>query len=166
MRISDRVSGLLLVVLGAAVYYGGSLLPPVPGQQVGPSVFPMVIGAALAMCGALIFFGIGQHFEEAEKVVVSFDGKSEEVKSQKDTWITKLKMFMPVLAICFYAFASEKLGFWLTSSLMLALLSWSMGAKPRYMALLVVIVPTLVHLIFYTMLRVPLPRGLLAFPWA
>jgi hypothetical protein len=36
-----------LVALGLAAAYGGSLLPPVPGQQVGPNVFPMVIGLAL-----------------------------------------------------------------------------------------------------------------------
>ena len=36
MKVSDRVTGLILVVLGALAYYGGSLLPPVPGQQVGP----------------------------------------------------------------------------------------------------------------------------------
>ena len=47
MIIPDKVSGLFLIGLGAAAAYGGSLLPPVPGQQVGPNVFPMVVGGGL-----------------------------------------------------------------------------------------------------------------------
>jgi putative tricarboxylic transport membrane protein len=49
MRLPDRVTGLFLVGLGAAAAYGGWLLPPVPGQPVGPNVFPLVIGSGLAM---------------------------------------------------------------------------------------------------------------------
>ena len=44
MRLPDRVTGLFLVGLGAAAAYGGWQLPPVPGQPVGPNVFPLVIG--------------------------------------------------------------------------------------------------------------------------
>ena len=35
-----------------------------PGQQVGPNVFPMVVGIGLFLCGALIALGVGQRFEE------------------------------------------------------------------------------------------------------
>ena len=74
MKVSDRVTGLILLVLGALAYYGGSLLPPVPGQQVGPDVFPMVVGGALVVCGVLIMLGIGRTFEEDEKIVTSEKG--------------------------------------------------------------------------------------------
>ena len=47
MRLPDRVTGSFLVVLGAAAAYGGWLLPPVPGQPVGPNIFPLVIGSGL-----------------------------------------------------------------------------------------------------------------------
>jgi putative tricarboxylic transport membrane protein len=49
MHLSDRISGSFLVGLGALAAYGGSRLPPVPGQQVGPNVFPMVIGTGLVL---------------------------------------------------------------------------------------------------------------------
>src|SRR5687767_15873762 len=75
MFIPDKVSGIMLVGLGAAAAYGGSLLPPVPGQQVGPNVFPMVIGAALVACGVLVMLGVGRTFEEEEKVVASATGE-------------------------------------------------------------------------------------------
>ncbi|MCJ9736312.1 hypothetical protein [Bradyrhizobium sp. PRIMUS42] len=48
MRLPDSVTGSFLVALGAAAAYGGWILPPVPGQPVGPNVFPLVIGTGLA----------------------------------------------------------------------------------------------------------------------
>jgi putative tricarboxylic transport membrane protein len=41
-------------VLGAAAAYGGSRLPAVPGQDVGPAAFPMLIGGGLVLCGLMI----------------------------------------------------------------------------------------------------------------
>jgi 6-phosphofructokinase len=64
MRLSDRVTGLFMVALGALAAYGGSRLPPVPGQQIGPDVFPLVVGIGLAICGGMIAFGVGRHYEE------------------------------------------------------------------------------------------------------
>ena len=78
MLISDKVSGLALVALGSAAAYGGSLLPPVPGQQVGPNVFPMVVGIGLALCGAMIAFGVGSAIEqEAEAELAAHSVKLE-----------------------------------------------------------------------------------------
>ena len=74
MRLPDRVTGLFLVGLGSLAAYGGWLLPPVPGQPVGPNVFPMVIGIGLAICGLMIAFGIGHTFEEEEELSRSRPG--------------------------------------------------------------------------------------------
>ena len=57
MRLPDRVTGLFLVGLGAAAAYGGWQLPPVPGQPVGPNVFPLVIGSGLAGLTAANYLG-------------------------------------------------------------------------------------------------------------
>ncbi len=162
----------MLLVLGALTYYGGSLLPPVPGQQVGPDVFPMVIGASLAVCGLLIIFGVGRTFEEDEKVVVSAEGDVLEAEVlEKDATGLKgflqhgWKVLIPPGALFFYYFASEKLGFWITASLMILALSRSQGAKWKGAILLTIFAPMVVHLVFYKLLRVPLPEGLLKFPW-
>src|SRR3954464_8405667 len=76
MRLPDSVTGSFLVVLGTAAAYGGWLLPPVPGQPVGPNVFPLVIGIGLALCGLAIVFGIGHTFEEAEELIPLEDGQA------------------------------------------------------------------------------------------
>ncbi len=173
MKVSDRLTGLILLILGALTYYGGSLLPPVHGQQVGPDVFPMVIGASLAVCGLLIMFGVGRTFEEEEKVVLTADGEVVEAEAlEKEAsglsgffqhgW----KVLIPPGALFFYYFASEKLGFWITASLMILALSRSQGAKWKGAILLSLFAPLFVHLVFYKLLRVPLPEGLLKFPWA
>ncbi len=167
MQVSDRISGFLLTALGAATYYGGSLLPPVPGQQVGPNVFPMVIGVALLICGVLIALGVGNSFEEAEKIVVSVDGAAEEMEAAApEPWTQKIRILTPPLCVFFYALASEKIGFWLTIAIIVSVLAWSMKAKWQHIVWLALLSPPLMHLIFYTLLRVPLPRGWLMFPWA
>ena len=75
MRLPDYVTGLFLTGLGGLCYYGGSLLPPVPGQQVGPNVFPMVVGGGLVLCGVMIALSIGRKFEdEAEADLAAIEG--------------------------------------------------------------------------------------------
>ena len=173
MKMPDQVTGAMLVGLGAAAYWGGSLLPPVPGQQVGPDVFPMVIGASLVACGVLIMLGVGRTFEEEEAVVTSATGDVAKAAALEpargflagwlhDGW----KVLIPPAALFFYYFASERLGFWITAALMIFTLAWSQGAKLKWAVALAVVAPALVHLVFYKLLRVPLPIGLLKFPWA
>jgi putative tricarboxylic transport membrane protein len=173
MKVSDRVSGAMLVGLGAASYWGGSLLPPVPGQQVGPNVFPMVIGGALVACGVLIMLGVGRTFEEDEKIVTSATGEvadADAVRASRgpvDYFLQAgWKVLIPPAALFFYFFASERLGFWITALLMVLGLAWSQGAKFRHAIVLALVAPALLHLVFYKLLRVPLPPGILPFPWA
>jgi putative tricarboxylic transport membrane protein len=167
VQVSDRVSGFLLTALGAVTYYGGSLLPPVPGQQVGPSAFPMVIGAALVICGILITLGVGKSFEEAEKIVVSIDGSAQAAAPEQTLpWTQKLQVLVPPLCVLLYALVSEKVGFWLTIAIIVSFMAWSMKAKWQHIVWLVLLAPPFMHLIFYKLLRVPLPRGWLMFPWA
>jgi putative tricarboxylic transport membrane protein len=163
MKVSDRVVGLLLMVLGALAYWGGSKLPPVPGQQVGPDVFPMVVGAGLTLCGLLISLGVGRTFEDSEKVVINTQGDVIEISEKTGSgW----KVLVPPAALFFYYFASEKLGFWICATLMVFALAKSQRASWRGTVLLALLAPVAVHLIFYKLLRVPLPFGLLKFPWA
>lgn len=173
MKVSDRVTGAMLVGLGAAAYWGGSLLPPVPGQQVGPNVFPMVIGASLVVCGVLILLGVGRTFEEEEKIVTSATGDvadGDVLEPERGRVAAFLsggwKVLVPPAALFFYYFASERLGFWITALLMIFALAWSQGAKLKQALALAIVAPALVHLIFYKLLRVPLPPGLLKLPWA
>lgn len=149
MQISNRLSGSVLAALGAAAAWGGSRLPPVPGQDVGPAAFPMVIGFGLVACGVLIALGIGRSFEVEEA-------------PEPLTW----RVLVPPGLLVFYVLAANSLGFLLTAAAMVLAAALALGARPRLALAMAIIAPPLVHLAFYKLLRVPLPAGLLAAPWA
>jgi len=163
MQLSDRITGAVIATLGSVAFFYGSKLPPVPGQQVGPSAFPMVVGAGLAICGALIILGVGRHFEEvAEADVVSHS--APELLEPLPAWRSWLALLPPGL-VFFYALASEPLGFLPTAAIMVLVASFAFGAKAKLAVPLAMIAPFVVNLIFLKLLRVPLPGGLLPFPW-
>jgi putative tricarboxylic transport membrane protein len=163
MHLSDRTSGLSVAGLGLVTAYAGSLLPPVPGQQVGPNVFPLVVGIGLAVCGAMIAFGIGHKFEEeAEAAVADLEPPEPE---RVHGSLYGLRALIPPLLLIFYYFASERLGFIITAGIMVLVLSRALGAGWRLAVPVALCAPPLVHLAFYKLLRVPLAAGLLPMPW-
>jgi len=164
MQLSDRVTGPFLVGLGALTAYGGWLLPPVPGQQVGPNVFPMLIGGALALCGVLIAFGIGHHFEEeaeADLAAVTTDIAPEPEQS----FFYKLRALIPPALLVFYVVAVERIGFIPTAAIIAFIASIALGARLRLAIPVALLSPIAVHLVFYKLLRVPLAEGFLPMPW-
>ena len=154
MHLSDRVTGGVLVLLGAAAAYGGSRLPAVPGQDVGPAAFPMLIGGGLALCGVLVALGIGQTFEAPEE------------DAEGAPRFAGLRALLPPALLLFYVLAVDRLGFLLTAAAMVLAASLTFGARWRLAVPLAILAPLLVHLIFYKLLRVPLPAGILPAPWA
>jgi len=164
MKFSDKVSGLFLIALGAAAAYGGSLLPPVPGQQVGPNVFPMVVGSGLVLCGALIAMGIGSAIEEEAEADFAAHGGDTGGAETGGSW-GGLRVILPPLLVLFYVAASERIGFIVTSAIMILVAALALGGKPKHAVPLAVISPFFVHLVFYKLLRVPLPAGLIPTPW-
>lgn len=157
MHLSDRVTGAFLVALGGVAAWAGSRLPAVPGQDVGPAAFPMLIGIGLAVCGALVAFGIGRSFEA---------GEPEETPSQAQRWRPgALRALVPPALLLFYVLAVDRLGFLPTAALMVLAAALAFGARLRLAVPLALVAPVLVHLVFYRLLRVPLPAGLLPVPW-
>jgi len=161
MHLPDRVTGLFLVGLGGWAAYGGWLLPPVPGQPVGPNVFPLVIGTGLALCGLAIAFGIGHSFEEEEEIV-PFEGGEAPAPRGK---LYGLRALLPPALLLFYVAAADRLGFILTAALIVYVTATALGARLKLSLPLAVLAPIVIHLIFSKLLRVPLPIGLLPMPW-
>ncbi|MBE0532364.1 MAG: tripartite tricarboxylate transporter TctB family protein [Rhodospirillales bacterium] len=56
MRLNDTILGVLILALGLAIVVGAQLLPAMPGQDVGPGLFPTMIGAGFIACGAFMAF--------------------------------------------------------------------------------------------------------------
>jgi putative tricarboxylic transport membrane protein len=165
MQLSDRFTGLFLVALGAVTAYAGSRLPPVPGQQIGPNVFPMVIGAGLALCGALIALKVGHHYEEEAKADLAAHSVQADAPAGNAPWWRGLMALIPPALLLFYVLAVDRAGFLVTAAAMVLTAAVGLGARLRLAVPLALIAPLAVHLVFSKLLRVPLPAGLIDAPW-
>jgi len=170
MQLSDRVTGLFMVALGGLAAYGGSRLPPVPGQQIGPNVFPLVVGIGLAICGAMIAFGIGRRYEEeAEADLAKITGRiaaeTGEAEAPPTSWWRGLRALVPPALLLFYAAAVDRIGFLPTAAVVVLVASLALGARLRLAIPMAIGAPLFVNMVFLKLLRVPLPSGLLSLPW-
>lgn len=144
------------MVLGGAAAWGGSRLPAVPGQDVGPAAFPMLIGFGLIACGAMIALGIGRSFEVEEEP----EENSGSVMSRFG-----LRVLTPPALLLFYMLAVEHLGFLLTAGVMVFVGVLALRGSVKLAIPMAIVAPLFVHLAFYKLLRVPLPDGILGAPW-
>lgn len=167
MRLSDRVTGLFTFGLGAVAAYAGSRLPPVPGQPVGPNVFPLAVGIGLCLCGLMIALGIGQRFEdEAEADLAAHsDAPRDERSLASHGRLYKLRVLIPPALLVAYMLVVERLGFYVAAAAIIAIAAFVFGARPRLAIPLALGAPVVIHLAFYKLLRVPLPAGLVPMPW-
>lgn len=166
MHLSDRTTGIFLIGLGALAAYGGSKLPPVPGQQVGPNVFPMLVGLGLCLCGTFIALGIGRHFEEeAAADLAAHSDRATDAAPAMPWWLAGLKALLPPALLIFYMLAADRLGFLLTAALIVLIAARALGARWILAVPISLAGPAVVHLAFAKLLRVPLPPGILPFPW-
>ncbi len=151
MKLSDTLSGLLTLIFGIAVVAYATTFPPMPGQSVGPALFPTIVGAGLALFGAALMF-TGARARGTSWIAL-------------DDWVRKPRMafnFVLVIAdVVFYALAVDWLGFFLTTAVFLAVLFAAFGVRRSRVLPLTVVMTIVMHYAFYTLLRVPLPWGLL-----
>lgn len=157
MKLNDAVFGLLFVVLGAAVLFAVQGYPRIPGQQVGPALFPGLIACGLCAGGVLLMVKGWR-----ERATVPWLQGEDWVRSPRH-----LLAFAVLLgSIVFYMAASEKLGFLPVAVLVLGANFRMLGVPWGRAALIAVIAALLIHFAFYKLLRVPLPWGVLTnFAW-
>ena len=161
MRLPDRVTGSFLVGLGGAAAYGGWLLPPVPGQPVGPNVFPLVIGIGPCALRARDHVRHRHTFEEEEEIIPIEGGEARPPPGK----LYGLRALLPPALLLFYVAVADRLGFIITAALIVYATATALGARWRLALPLAVLAPIGIHLIFSKLLRVPLPIGLLPMPW-
>jgi putative tricarboxylic transport membrane protein len=157
MKLNDAVFGLLLILLGAAVLGAIQGYPKIPGQPVGPALFPGLIAAGLCLAGVLLVAsGVRRR---AEHPWLAWD---EWVRSPRHV----LGFVVLLAAILFYILAADTLGFLLTAPIVLGALFLVLRVPPGRALLIAVVATLLVHFAFYKLLRVPLPWGVLkGFAW-
>ena len=159
MKFNDAVWGGLIALFGVALFAHVQSFPTIPGQNVGPALFPGIIAVALVVCGVLLVVrGVA-----ARRHAGSAWAEVPVWLRSRPQWLG----FVVLVAVnVFYLLAVERLGFVIVAFFyLLALLRVLAVPWPR--ACLVSLVMALaVHTAFYKLLKVPLPWGVLErFAW-
>ena len=156
MKIHDTLFGLFFLALGTLVLYAVKGFPNIPGQPVGPALFPSLIATGLCISG----------------VMLVIKGLRNQVKTAWFEWEDWVHSPRHVLALCvllgsivFYIAFANSLGFFATSFIILVALFKALRVAWRRTLIVSVVASFLVHFAFYKLLRVPLPWGVLT-PWA
>lgn len=156
MKLNDAIWGALLIFFSAAVLVHVQRFPTIPGQKVGPALFPGVLAVALAVCG-LLLIGNGLHARR--------HGHERARWMELDGWTKSRRYVVAFLAVigvnAFYVLFVDALGFVLTGFAYLATLFVVFGVRPRSVVPLALGVTLVIHYAFYKLLKVPLPWGVL-----
>lgn len=145
MGTVDRVSGVVLIALALGVIWESQKLPLGTFHNPGPGYMPTVL--------ALVLGGLGV-------VIVVFGGDS--VSFGALGW-GEGKHALAILGACaFAAVALERIGYRLTTLLILLFLLWAVERKrPATVVALSLALSLGSYYLFYNLLKVQLPRG----PW-
>jgi putative tricarboxylic transport membrane protein len=156
MKVNDAFWGVVFMALGASVLWAVRDYPNIPGQPVGPALFPGLIAWGLCVAGALLVWRGWRSRAQAPWV-------------EWAPWVRSPRhaRSLAVLlgSVIFYITVSDALGFLLTSVLMMVALFRTLQVPWQRSVFWAVVATVVVHFAFYKMLRVNLPWGVLT-PWA
>ena len=151
MRLSDKLTGLIAAALGAIVIAVSRTFPAAPGQDIGPGLFPSLAGATLVVLGGLLVIGALRRDEPGWMAA--------------DDWIqrraTRRSLLAVLVLLVAWVVLVGPLGFIPTTILFLAVLMHVFGTRRALILPVAILVTGVTHYAFYTLLRVPLPWGVL-----
>jgi len=155
MRINDAVAGVALIALAVTILVHIQGYPMMPGQKYGPALFPGLIAVGFIVTGALLV-------RRGVKAGFPLLALGE--------WMRDRGLVTNFLAVCaalvFYALAVDPLGFIPTGVILLVALFLKFGVRPPGAVVTAVATTLVMHWLFYKLLRVPLPWGILErFAW-
>ncbi len=156
MKLNDAVWGGLLVLLGGALLIHVQGFPKIPGQQVGPGLFPGLLAVGLAACGALLI-GRGLKARGARGLETAWVRLPEWAHRPRQA----LGFAVLVGINLFYLLVVDRLGFVLTGIVYLGVLMAALRVRAARILPVAIVLTLAIHYCFYKLLRVPLPWGLL-----
>ena len=156
MKINDALWGALFALLGAAILWHVQGFPRIPGQNVGPALFPGVLAVAMLVCGAILIVS-GLKARRADRGSSRWAVAPEWLRSRRHV----LAFAVLVASNVFYLLAVDWLGFLPTAFVYLAALMWVLRVRPAIAVLVAFLMALAIHYAFYKLLRVPLPWGVL-----
>lgn len=152
MKINDAIFGAVFLLFGLAVVVHVQAFPKIPGQQVGPALFPGLVAALLAGCGVfLIVSGIRKR--KAEPWYETADW----MRSGRHA----IAFFAIVGGAAAYVLLAERVGFLIVAPVLLWIWFTVLGVRRAKAAVVAIVVTLVIWYAFYKLLRVPLPWGVL-----
>jgi putative tricarboxylic transport membrane protein len=152
MKLNDAVFGLLFAALGALVLFAVQGFPKIPGQPVGPALFPGLIAIGLCVTGIVL-------------MVRGWRERASQPWLQWDDWVHSPRHIaafaLLVAGIVLYIAGSNVIGFIPCAIAILMALFLVLRVPIGRSVVIAVIATLVVHFAFYKLLRVPLPWGLL-----
>lgn len=157
MKLNDSITGALLLAFAAAVYWHTLGFPEIPGDPVGPSLFPRVIAVGIALCAIVL-------------IVRGLLSPGPRTWAGLPDWIRVPRLFAAFVLVVLGLFAAylflDKLGFLVLAPLLLLALMLVLQIRAVVGIPVAIGASLLIHTIFYKGLGVPLPWGLLeAWAW-
>ena len=152
MKIHDSILGLIFVLIGVAVLYTVSGYSRMPGQDVGPAMFPGVVATGLVIFGSMLtirarampgprhLFALGDWVGSPRHVLAGVS---------------------VILGCAAYALFSNALGFLIIAPVVLFIWHLAFGVSVRTSLASAVLSTLVAWAVFYKGLGVPLPWGLL-----
>lgn len=152
MKINDAIFGVVFLLFGVVVQVHVQSFPKIPGQQVGPALFPGLIATGFIVCGILLIISGLRH-------------RATEPWYEVVDWMRSSRHVIAVVTIiggaAAYVLWANAVGFLIMAPVLLWVWFSVLGVRPLP-ALVVACVATLViWYAFYKLLRVPLPWGVL-----
>lgn len=152
MTKSDFWIGLLLMGVAIAALVPALSFASVPGMQFGAWTFPVFISIGLGLCGALLSVR-----------ALAARPQGGEPTSMPQFNPSAIAGFALIVGAClFYVLAADRLGFLVTSSLIVLAVSLFFWRKPIACLILTLMAVPVAELVFGRAFSVPLPRGLLS----
>jgi putative tricarboxylic transport membrane protein len=155
MGKNDYIGGGIFSCLGILIWvftYPFPVLMDAGKRHPGPALFPRVLATLFILFGLMVILNGWRA------------SRSKTPPPEGGVVGLKLNYFNPVLVIILiFAFIllTPKLGFIITATAMLAILMMKLQVRPIKSLITSVVITCFIYFMFATMLRVPLPRGIL-----
>ncbi|SCY87882.1 tripartite tricarboxylate transporter TctB family protein [Paracoccus tibetensis] len=147
----DAVTGMVLMLAGIAMFVGAQGFSPAAGLQFGAGFFPKIVSCGMAFSGMLILLGALRQ-SQPDRLTMDWRGLG--------------RIGLLVALIAGYALALDPLGYHLSTIALLFTVALFFGASWWASSILAVSATLILHFVFYSVMRVSLPWGvLLPYSW-
>jgi putative tricarboxylic transport membrane protein len=151
-KLGEYIFAALALALGIFVFVGAfSIRVPGAGTQVGPRVFPFLVGTILIVSAAMVVVDVLRgrlaDLEEGEDID----------SAAKTDWVTLAKITAFVVA---HIALIEVIGWPFAAAVLFGGVAWSLGAKRWWVALLIgLALGLIIYILFGGLLGLSLPSG-------